>query len=97
MYDRMTRIVDKTVDGDMEKQVQSHKTLIEQKLREVYELQHKVATLNGRMNSKLSVSKLPVELVVEIFLYYRDDIFESGLYREDDVYNRTHRKRSHQW
>ena len=93
----MTRIEDKTVDGDMEKQVQSHKTLIEQKLREVYELQHKVATLNGRMNSKLSVSKLPVELVVEIFLYYRDDIFESGLYREDDVYNRTHRKRSHQW
>ena len=93
----MTRVKDKTVDGDMEKQVQSHKTLIEQKLREVYELQHKVATLNGKRNSKLPVSKLPVELVVEIFLHYRDNAFESECYRDDLDYDRTSRKDRHQW
>ena len=92
----MTLVEAGTADADIEKQVQLRQTSIDQKLREVYELQQEVAALNSTRNSKLTVSKLPVEIVVEILLYYRDDTFKSQSDGEN-IYKRANRKGMHKW
>ena len=91
----MTLVESNTADDDIEKQFQLRETILEQKLHEVYELQQEIATLKGRGNSKLPVSKLPAELVVEIFLYYHYDALQR--HKEHDSYSRADRQERHQW
>ena len=91
----MTLVESNTADDDIEKQIQLRETILEQKLHKVYKLQQEIATLKGRGNSKLPVSKLPAELIVEIFLYYHYDALQS--YRGHDSYSRTDRQERHEW
>ena len=89
------------VDNIIENPAQFHEMIIERKPHESHELQQEVLpqALDEGRSSKSSLSKLPVELVVEILLHYHYIALPShaGQPYRGRAYDRRDRKRRHQW